>query len=295
METRVLRYFLAVVREENISKAAESLHITQPTLSRQIMDLEQELGKTLLIRGNKKIALTEEGVILRKRAEEIISLIDKTESEIILSDSGISGDIYIGAGETDTIRYVARAAKELQDKHPNVRYHIFSGDSEDVLEKLSGGILDFGLLFSDIDTAKYDCITIPVKDRWGVIMRRDAPLAEKEYITPQDLWNEPLIISRKITRESGIMKWFKRDISRLNIKATYNLIYNASMMTVEGLGYTIGLDKLIDTSKYSQLCFKPLSPTMESDLNMVWKKYSVMSKPAEAFLETFKHLLTEID
>lgn len=291
MELRILRYFLAIAREESISKAANSLHITQPTLSRQLMDLEKELGKTLLVRSNKKISLTEEGSILRKRAEEILRLVDKTESEIILSDSGISGDIYIGAGETDSIRLIAKAARSVQAQHPDIHYHMFSGDSEDVIEKLDNGILDFGLLFAQIDKSKYEHLLIPIHDTWGVIMRKDAPLAEKEYITPQDLWNVPIIHSRKISRESPVGRWLKKDFSKLNIVATYNLIYNASIMTAEGLGYTIGFDKLVNTSENSPLCFRPLYPKVESELKIAWKKYSIMSKASEMFLEKLKELI----
>ncbi len=294
MELRVLRYFLAIAQKESISKAADSLHITQPTLSRQLMDLEDELGKKLIIRSNKKIALTEEGAILRKRAEEILNLVDKTESEIALSDRGISGDVYIGAGETDTIKLIAKASKAVQQEHPDVHYHIFSGDSEDVIEKLDNGILDFGLLYTNVDASKYDYFTMPLKDTWGLIMRRDAPLAEKEYITPQDLKNVPIIYSRKVLRESPIGKWMKKDFEKLNVVATYNLLYNAAKMTEEGLGYTLSFDKLVNTSENSPLCFRPLHPPVESELKIAWKKYSVLSKAAAAFLEKLKEIIQSV-
>ncbi len=289
MELRVLQYFLAVTREQSISGAAEYLHLSQPTLSRQLKDMENELGKQLLIRGNRKITLTEEGMILRKRAEEIMELVQKTEKEISLSDEFIAGDVYIGAGETDAIRLIARAAKQVQTQYPNIHFHIVSGDSSDLIEKLDKGLLDFSILFSKVDTPKYDSIEIPIKDVWGVLMRRDSPLAEKRAITPEDLWDQPLIISRQASAEdSAVARWLNKDLSKLNIVATYNLVFNASLMADEGLGYVLGLDKLINVSGDSNLCFKPFFPDLEASIMMVWKKYQVFPKAAEKFLETLQ-------
>lgn len=289
MELRVLQYFLAVTREQSISGAAEFLHLSQPTLSRQLKDMENELGKQLLIRGNRKITLTEEGMILRKRAEEIMELVQKTEKEISLSDEFIAGDIYIGAGETDAIRLIARAAKQVQMQYPDIHFHIVSGDLSDLIEKLDKGLLDFSILFSKVDTSKYDSIEIPIKDVWGVLMRRDSPLAEKEAITPEDLWNQPLILSRQVSeKDSAVARWLTKDLSKLNVVATYNLIFNASLMADEGLGYVLGLDKLINVSGDSNLCFKPLFPNLEASIMMVWKKYQVFTKAAEKFLETLQ-------
>lgn len=289
MELRVLQYFLAVTREQSISGAAEFLHLSQPTLSRQLKDMENELGKQLLIRGNRKITLTEEGMILRKRAEEIMELVQKTEKEISLSDEFIAGDIYIGAGETDAIRLIVRAAKQVQMQYPDIHFHIVSGDLSDLIEKLDKGLLDFSILFSKVDTSKYDSIEIPIKDVWGVLMRRDSPLAEKEAITPEDLWNQPLILSRQVSeKDSAVARWLTKDLSKLNVVATYNLIFNASLMADEGLGYVLGLDKLINVSGDSNLCFKPLFPNLEASIMMVWKKYQVFTKAAEKFLETLQ-------
>lgn len=289
MELRVLQYFLAVTREQSISGAAEFLHLSQPTLSRQLKDMENELGKQLLIRGNRKITLTEEGMILRKRAEEIMELVQKTEKEISLSDEFIAGDIYIGAGETDAIRLIARAAKQVQMQYPDIHFHIVSGDLSDLIEKLDKGLLDFSILFSKVDTSKYDSIEIPIKDVWGVLMRRDSPLAEKEAITPEDLWDQPLILSRQVSeKDSAVARWLNKDLAKLNVVATYNLIFNASLMADEGLGYVLGLDKLINVSGDSNLCFKPLFPNLEASIMMVWKKYQVFTKAAEKFLETLQ-------
>ncbi len=289
MELRVLQYFLAVAREQSIVRAAESLHLSQPTLSTQIKAMEEELGKQLLIRGTKgsrKVTLTEEGMILRKRAEEILNLVQKTEREISLSDQIVVGDVYIGAGETDAVRFIARAAKELYKTHPGIHYHIASGNIEFVLEQLDKGLIDFGIVFGLADQTKYNSIPLPYKDTWGVLMRKDSPLAEKDGITPEDLWDKPLIISRQYSTES----WIKRELSELEIVATYNLLFNASLMVEEGLGYAIGFDKIINTSGSSSLCFRPIFPRREEGMSIVWKKYQVFSKASEKFIEKIKNL-----
>lgn len=284
MEFRVLQYFLAVTREQSISGAAEALHLSQPTLSRQLKDMEEELGKQLFIRSNRKITLTEEGMILRKRAEEIMELVKKTEREISLSDEVLTGDIYIGAGETDAIRFMTKAAYELQKEYPLIRFHIASGDSTDVLERLDKGLIDFGLLFDPADLSAYHYLRIPTKDEWGVLMRKDSPLAEKTRISPEDLWEKPLIMSRQQKEGSELSLWLKQDFSALNIVATYSLIYNGSLMVEEGMGYAITLDKLINTSGNSRLCFRPFQPKLQIGMNIVWKKYQVFTKAAEKFL-----------
>ncbi len=292
MELRVLQYFLAVAREQNISAAAESLHLSQPTLSTQLKALEEELGKQLLIRGTKgsrKVLLTEDGMILRKRAEEIISLVKRTENEISRSDEAVVGDVYIGTGETDTVRLFARAAKQLQAQCPDIHYHLSSGNAEYVLEYLDRGLIDFGLLFGTVDTQKYDAIPLPIRDTWGVLMRRDSPLARKEAVTPEDLWDKPLIISRQRGDDQYLAQWMKKEFSSLHIVATYNLIFNASLLVDEGLGYALGLDKLINTDG-SSLCFRPLSPALEASACIVWKKYQIFSRPARVFLDCLQKL-----
>ncbi|MCD8036857.1 MAG: LysR family transcriptional regulator [Clostridiales bacterium] len=285
MDIRVLQYFLAVAREESITKAAETLHMTQPPLTRQMKELENEVGKQLLIRGSKKVTLTEDGMLLRKRAEEIIELVDKTKSELAASDEIISGDIYMGSGETEAVSMIAKAAKNLQEKYPMIRYHIYSGDAERITERLDKGIIDFGLLVEPFDISKYDYVRLPVKDTWGVLMRKDSPLAEKEYITPEDLLEKPLIISHQTIKSEEMAAWFGQDIGKLNVAATYDLIYNASRFVKMGFGYVIGLDKLINTGGESELCFRPLYPVLEAGLCIVWKKHQVFSKAAERFLE----------
>lgn len=284
MDIRILKYFLAVAREESITKAAETLHMTQPPLSRQLKELEEEIGKQLLIRGSKKVTLTEDGILLRKRAEEIVSLMEKTKTELLSSDDNISGDIYMGSGETEAVYSIAKVAKNLQKAHPLIRYHIYSGDAKHIVERLDNGLIDFGLLVEPFDIAKYDFIRLPVKDTWGVLMLKNSPLAEKDKIYAEDLWDKPLIISHQTFANNEMISWFKKDISQLNIVASYNLLYNASRFVKAGFGYAIALDKLINTSGDSELCFKRLSPTLEAGLCIVWKRYQVFSRAAEQFL-----------
>lgn len=284
MELRVLQYFLAVAREQSISGAAEFLHLSQPTLSRQIKDMEKELGKQLLIRGNRRITLTEEGMILCKRAEEIMELVKKTESEITLSDESIAGDIYIGAGESNSVGYIAKAANALRREYPLVHFHIESGDAQTVYEQLDKGLIDFGLLFGNIDLTKYNSISLPTKDTWGVLMPKDSELAKRDVITPNDLIKEPLIVSRQGITRGELQNWFKLPEEKLNVVATYNLLYNASLLVEEGVGYALCLDKIINTSNCN-LCFKPLYPKLEVSMSIVWKKHQVFSKASNKFLD----------
>ena len=293
MELRVLHYFLAVAREQSISAAAESLHLSQPALSTQLKALETELGKQLLIRGTKgsrKVLLTDEGMILRKRAEEILSLVHKTEAEIACSDEAIVGEVSIGSGETDIVRLFARAAQALRRQHPDIRYRISSGNAEFVLENLDKGLIDFGLLFGAADQRKYDALLLPARDNWGVLMRRDAPLAQKDTVRPEDLWDKPLIVSHQRGDDNYLSRWLKRELSHLNVVASYNLVFNASLLVEEGLGYALCLDKLINTQG-GALCFKPFDPPLEAPAYIVWKKYQVFSKPASAFLQRLREML----
>ncbi len=293
MELRVLQYFLAIAREQSIIRAAQSLHLSQPTLSTQIKDLENELGKQLLIRGTKgsrKVTLTEEGMILRKRAEEILNLVQKTEKEITVSDQVVIGYVYIGTGETDAVRLIAKTARILYETYPGIHYHISSGNAEFVLEQLEKGLIDFGIIFGFVDNSKYNSIKIPYKDVWGVLMRRDSPLAKKKSIAPEDLWDKPLIVSRQDSGKREFTEWIKREVSELEIVATYNLLFNASLMVEEGLGYAIGFDKIINTSGNSSLCFRPLSPKREDGMSIVWKKYQIFSKACEKFIMKLKDM-----
>lgn len=292
MEIRVLRYFLAIAREGSITNAANFLHVTQPTLSRQIKELEENLGQKLFYRGNHNMALTPEGMILRKRAEEIISMVDKTEAEFDAMENIIGGDIYIGGGETDAIKLVAQVAKELRDMYPEIHYHLYSGNAADVTERLDKGLLDFGLLIQPADISKYDYLHLPVKDTWGVIMRKDCPLAQKTVIRKEDLISVPLICSRQAMSQerakNQFVQWFGDEYDKLDVVTTFNLIYNAAIMVDAGIGYAVTIDKLANTEESSSLCFRPLEPRLDSGLDIVWKKYQVFSSAAELFLDRLK-------
>lgn len=292
MELRVLRYFLAVAREGSISRAANFLHLTQPTLSRQLMDLEDELGKNLIIRGNRKITLTDDGMLLRKRASEIIELTDKTKAEFASPDDTINGDVYIGGGETDAMRMIARIANDLQSRNHQIHYHLYSGNADDVTERLDKGLLDFGVLIGLADVEKYEHIKLPVHDSWGLLMKKDSPLAAFDTISPEQVWNLPLITSRQSMVGSEISSWLKKDYDQLDIVATYNLVFNASLMVEEGLGYALCLNGLLNTTGKSRLTFRPLCPKLDVSLNIVWKKYQVFSKASQLFLDKLREKLS---
>ena len=283
-----MKYFLAVAREGSITAAANALHLTQPTLTRQLQDLEYELKQKLFVRGKYKITLTDEGMLLKDRAEEIIKMVDKTKRDIISSGVDIKGDVYIGGGETDAMEYVADVIKEIRTTHPNITFHLYSGNAEDVMEKLDKKLLDFGILIQPVDISKYDHLTLPATDVWGVIMRKDSPLAQCKSIKLENLKGLPLINSRQAIKKSSnneFLKWFQGEFENLNTVATYNLIFNAAIMVKSGIGYAITLDKLADISDKSPLCFIPLEPKLESKLGIVWNKSSVRSSAANLFLQ----------
>lgn len=292
MELRVLRYFLAVARQRSISGAAVTLHITQPTLSRQIMELEQELDTVLFVRkkGNSKLTLTDEGLLLQKRAEEIVALADKTAAELSAADNLVSGVVYIGGGETEAMRLIAKAAKQLQDQYPNISYHLFSGNANDVSERLEKGLLDFGVFIEPAAIEHYDYMRLPATDTWGLLMKQDSPLAQKSAITPEDLEGIPLLLSRQSMVHNELSGWAGRDFAQLHIVATYNLIYNAALMVDEGVGYALTLDKLVNTAGESNLRFCPLQPQLKANLSIVWKQHHPLSKAATKFLQTLRQL-----
>ncbi len=284
MEFRVLRYFLAVTREQSISAAANALHLSQPTLSRQLKDLEDELGKQLFLRSNRKITLTEEGLLLKKRAEEIMALMQKTQQEIALADDLLSGDIYIGAGETEEIRWLIKIMQQMRKAFPKVRFHILSGDKSSVLEELEHGLIDFALVFGALDHTRYDSISLPSADCFGVMMKKEDPLAKKDVLFPKDLLDQPLIVSRQILRDHDLPALLGCEEQQLHIVGSYNLLFNGSLMVEEGLGYAICLDHIINTTGKSPLCFRPLSTDVRPTLRLAWKKYPLFTKAAEKFL-----------
>ena len=288
METRILRYFLAVAREGSISAAAKALHITQPTLSKQLKDLEESLGKKLLIRGSKHITLTDEGRLFRKRAQEIIDLVTKTESEI--KSGYVGGDIYIGCGETEGMRLIAKTIYNLQQGYPRVHFHLFSGNASDVMERLDKGLLDFGVLIGPPSLAGYDSLQLPFHDVRGVLIRKDHPLAARSTVRPQDLEGIPIIASRNEMMRRAMTAWLGKDFETLNIVATFNLIFNAALMVEEGVGCALGLDGLVKESEDSILCFRPFEPVMKVENSLVWKKHQAFSQAAAKFLEKMRQL-----
>ena len=270
MELRVLQYFLTVAREQSISAAAQALHLSQPTLSRQLKEMEEELGKTLFLRGNRKITLTEEGMILRKRAQEVMELLEKAQEEIACSTEIIAGNIHVGAGETEGIRPLIQAAHTLQKQYPLVHFHIVSGDKTTVLEELDHGLIDFALIFGEIDTSRYDFLPLPAVDAFGVLM---------PY---------PLITSRQMLRDDHLAHIFGKDAKNLTIAGTYNLLFNGSIMVEEGMGYAICFDNIIHISEDSSLCFRPLSVQVSPQMQLIWKKYQTFTKASQKFLETLR-------
>lgn len=291
MELRVLRYFLAVAREQSITAAAETLHITQPTLSKQLRELEEELGKKLFTRGNRKITLTEEGMFLRKRAQEIVELADKTEADFAAGVGSISGDIFIGSGETGAVRYLGRTLYKMRSRYPGIRFHLFSGNGEDVSDRLDKGLIDFALFVGMTDLKKYDYLKLPYHHRWGLILRKDDPLAAHEAVTPEMLMNVPILCSRQALIQNELSGWLGRPFEELNPAGTYNLIYNAAIMVEEGLGCAVCIDKLLDTSGESAVCFRPFEPAIDAELFIAWKKYQFFSAAAGKFLEILQQEL----
>lgn len=284
IETRLLQYFLAVAEEQSITKAAEYLHISQPTLSKQMMDLEENLGKQLLVRGRKKITLTEEGRYLRGRAQEIIALMDKTESAFRENEEDITGDIYIGCGEHRSTFAIMQIIRAIQEEYPDIRFHFFSSNADAIIERLDKGILDMGFLLAPETSPRYDYRKLPLREAWGILMRKDSPLAKKEAISFAELANLPLIMPSQ-TSNSGYMKTYFADaMVDPSIVCTYNLIYNAGLMVEAGIGYALCIDELINTEGGHPLTFRPLSPNLYSDVYLFTKKYQVFSKAAKLFL-----------
>ena len=276
-----MQYFLAVTREGNISAAAQSLNLSQPSLSRQLKDLEEELGAKLFIRGNRRIELTEEGLILRKRAGEIMQLVELTESEISEVKNNISGTLSIGAGESLSMHRITEVFRRLKENYPDIRLNVVSGDTEDLQDRLDRGLLDFALIFTDFDRNTYHHLTLEEKEIFGVIMRRDDALAEKEYITVKDLYDKPLIVSRA----NGLDIFSGSQARRLQVAATYNLLYNASLMVEDGIGVAISFDGLVDTSGNSSLCFRPLYPEISVSPSLIWKRHQKLSIISQLFIK----------
>lgn len=297
MELRVLKYFLAVAREGSVTRAAETLYVTQPTLSRQLKELEDELGQKLFIRRYHHMTLTEEGKLLKQRAQEIIEMVSRTEADFHFMGKAIGGDIHIGGGETEAMKLIAHIMCKVQAGHPDVRFHLHSGTADDIAERIDKGTLDFGLLIQPAPTAKYDSIDLPAKNTWGIVMRKDCPLAANKTVTAEDLCDVPLIlparmITRNLSETADYRGWFGANFDRLKVVATYNLIYNAALMVEEGMGCAVTLAHLVRETESGPLCFRPLKPERESGMSLVWKKSRLFSTAAAIFLNQIREHFT---
>ena len=285
IETRLLQYFLAVAEEQSITRAADYLHITQPTLSKQMMDLEASLGKQLLIRGKKKVTLTEDGAYLRNRAQEIISLMEKTEASFRESEQIITGDVYIGCGEHRSTYPIMQMINTIQEEYPDIRFHFFSGNADAITERLDKGLLDMGFLLEPEINPRYDYQKLPLNETWGVLMRKDSEYANRNSITFKDLSDLPLIMPSQTSNSNRITTFFADTLSSPHIVASYNLIYNAGLMVEAGMGYALCIDDLINTAGDHPLIFKPLVPALKSNVYLFTKKYQVFSKATKLFLD----------
>lgn len=290
MDIRTLRYFLAVAEEESFSRAAEAVFTTQPNLSRQMAELENEIGKQLFVRESRRVTLTEEGMFLRKRAEEIVSLFEKTQDELQTFDSSASGTVYIGAAETDAMHLVGKAIKNLSAECPDINYRIISGSAEGIGERLEKGLIDFALMCDPEKIDRYEYQKLPITDFWGVIMKADAPLAKKKYITPADLRDKPLLVSAQDHRQTNFSKWFGEDFKNLHTVVQYNLATTPAMLVEEGIGYMLTFANLINLEGRN-LVFRPLQPRLETPLYLVWRKYEIFTKAAKQFLDEFNKVI----
>ena len=290
MDIRVLRYFLTVAREESFSRAADALYLSQPTLSRQIREMEEELGVQLLVRTNRNVRLTQEGQRLRRRAQEIVDLMDKTQDEFASPEGEVAGEIAIGCGETQIMREVAKVAIPLQQEHPGIRFNLYSANADDVSEKLDQGLLDFGLMFEPFDMRRYDTLVLPFSDTIGFLMQESHPLAKKKALRMEDVTGVPLILPRKGQAVSPSVSPMNGDfdINRLNVVCYYNLLFNAAVMVGQGMGIALCFDHLADTTEHTGLTFRPVCPLMVSRLRLAWKKYQIFSPAAELFLRRMK-------
>lgn len=290
MELRVLNYFLMVAREENITKAAQLLHITQPTLSRQLMQLEDELGVKLFKRSNHNIILTDEGMLLKRRAQELISLAEKTKREFQQNEQ-LSGEIAIGSGEFKSFTYFSSIIAYFRQRYPLVRFEIYSGNADNIKDRIESGLLDIGLLSDPVDISKYEFIRLPEKEVWGILTHEDSDLARKGYAAPKDLINQNLMISHRALVQSEFENWLGDDIENINIVTTYNLLYNVAIMVQKKMGIALCID--LDC-KYENLCFVPLIPRFETATVLVWKKNQTASLVFDKFLEYIKKCVTGI-
>ena len=291
MELRVLAYFLAVAREENFTRAAEQLHVTQPTLSRQIAELETELGVKLFTRSNHNIVLTEDGMLLKRRAQEILSLADKTKRDFLYKEENLEGTVTIGSGEFLSTGILTDCIAAFHKKYPLVRYELYSGNADNIKDNIERGLLDMGLMSEPIDIRKYEFVSMPNREQWGALVRKNSPLAEKECITPLDLAGLPLISAVSNIAESNLGKWFSGHLEQVKVIARGNLLYNEAMLAQSNIGAVLGIRL---NCSYDGLRFIPFSPPLESTTALAWKKEQIYSSAASAFIEFAKKYILGI-
>lgn len=291
MEIRVLRYFLEIARVGNMSRAAETLHISQPTLSKQMKELEEELGKKLFRRGRVGLTLTDEGMLLRKRAEDILDMVDKTTDEFNDLDTVTGGEVHIGCAESHQIKHLARIIKKFKEDYPLFRYHLTSGNTEQVVERLDRGLIDFAVIVEPPNLSKYNYIEVPETNAWGLVMKKNDPLASKTSIEVDDLIGLPIICSAQ-AMQVDIPRWCGEKADMLDLSGTINLAYNGSVFVKEGVGYMLSFDNLVDIGTNSPLTFRPLNPPLETKMYVIWKKYQVFTPIAELLIDEMKNKLT---
>lgn len=284
IETRLLQYFLAVAEEQSITRAAGYLHITQPTLSKQMMELEGLLGRQLLVRGKKKVTLTEEGAYLRARAQEILALMETTEASFRQNEEIISGDVFIGCGEHRSTFPIMQMIRQIQLEYPDIKFHFFSSNADAIIERLDKGLLDVGILLEPEISPRYEYQKLPFREAWGVLMRKDSPLAAKDALELGELSGLPLLLPSQTSNSNRIVTFFSDIMAKPQVVATYNLIYNAGLMVEAGIGYALCIDGLINTAGDHPLAFRPLTPRLESDVYLFVKKYQVFSKAVKLFM-----------
>ncbi|MBO5590827.1 MAG: LysR family transcriptional regulator [Acidaminococcaceae bacterium] len=292
MEIRVLKYFLTVVREESISRAAEVLHITQPTLSRQLAQMEEETGVKLFQRGSRKITLTNEGMLLRRRAEEIVELVDRTVAELPLQEKEVEGTITIGSGEVAGVEVLAEICGSFREKHPKVIFDLYTATADVVKERMERGLIDIGLLLEPVDKEKFAYARLAVKERFVVLMKPDDPLAEKECVTKDDLDGQPLILPRRLNVQGELANWFGKNPNSLNIAFTGNLPTNSAIMVKHRFGYAVAVEGAIPYWDKEQIVCRPLYPELTSGTVLAWKRGQPFGNATEKFIEHIKCFLS---
>ena len=293
MELRLMQYFLTVAREENITRAAELLHITQPTLSRQLTELEEELGERLFERGKRRTVLTDAGMRFRRRAEQMVELAELTRQEFGGPEPELAGVITIGSAETAAAQVFPEIMKQFCPRHPKVHFEFLSGNADQITERLERGLIDIGLLMEPVPLDRYDFIRLPYVERWGVLMRRDDPMAEREYITAADLDGAPIITSKRAYDRGALTGWFGEEYKKLTVFvfSTYNLLGNAAMLATHGLGYVAAIEGAASLYTGEHLCFRPFYPDVTCTAVLVWQKDQRFSPATTKFLEAAKMLL----